>query len=574
MNWYTDINALKKLAKNNTSTSTMNIALLGESATQFFNTAIKGYGANGNIKVNIYEADFDALEQEIYNPSSEIYKPDTQALVIQLSCKKFQSNFNKAERFTGFAQEQFNYIFNLIEGFKSKSSAPVILLNYSLQNDFVFGNYGSKLNNSLYNQLLAANKSLQEFAVKHSNVFIVDLPSIQMQLGNNIFFDEKLYVNAELEYSLDAVSAISKHITDILLALKGQFKKCVITDLDNTLWGGVIGDDGMENIEIGKLGTGKAFTQFQYFLKALTQRGIILAVCSKNTESIAKEPFEKHTDMVLRLKDVAIFVANWERKDDNIKQIKETLNIGYDSMVFFDDNPFERSIVKQSFPDITVPELPEAPEEWLPFIYSLNLFETTTISETDKDRTAQYQQAFELKKQESSFGNYNEFLESLQMQCIVAPFNNFNTPRVAQLIQRSNQFNLRTIRLTEVQVQAIAVDENYKTFTFSLSDKHTDHGLIGIVLLKKEENNLFIENWIMSCRVLKRGMENFILNTIYMYAQTNNFTTVTGEYIATPKNEIVKNLYADLQFQQKENLWQLDVADFNPSINFISTIAP
>ena len=187
--------------------------------------------------------------------------------------------------------------------------------------------------------------------------------------------------------SIDALPLVGSRTLDILCAIKGDFKKCIILDLDNTTWGGVIGDDGMENIQVGSLGIGKAFTEFQYWVKKLKSRGIIVSVCSKNTESVALEPFEKHPEMVLQLDDISVFVANWENKADNIRHIQSILNIGFDSMVFIDDNPFERNIVRENLPEVTVPEMPEDPAEYLEYLYKLNLFETVSHSKLDKDRT-------------------------------------------------------------------------------------------------------------------------------------------------------------------------------------------
>ena len=284
------------------------------------------------------------------------------------------------------------------------------------------------------------------------------------------------------------------HVLSILCAVEGRFKKCLVLDLDNTIWGGVVGDDGWENIQVGHgLGIGKAFTEFQEWVKKLKNRGIIIAVCSKNDESKAKEPFEKNPEMVLKLDDIAVFVANWENKADNIRTIRDILNIGFDSMVFLDDNPFERNMVREHVPDVTVPELPEDPGEYLEFLYTQNLFETASYNEGDKDRTRQYQVEAKRVSLQRSFTNEADFLKSLNMVSEVGGFNKFNTPRVAQLSQRSNQFNLRTVRYTDTEISAIEADERYVTFSFTLSDKFGDNGLICVVIGEKQDmGTLFI----------------------------------------------------------------------------------
>jgi FkbH-like protein len=276
--------------------------------------------------------------------------------------------------------------------------------------------------------------------------------------------------------------------------------------------------------------------------------------------------------MVLKLVDIAVFVANWENKADNIRHIQQILNIGFDSMVFLDDNPFERNIVRENIPAITVPELPEDPADYLEYLYSLNLFETVSYSGEDSKRTKQYQEEAQRSLVQTSFTNEDDFLKSLDMISVVEPFTKFNTPRVAQLSQRSNQFNLRTIRYSESDIERMASDPAIFPFTFTLTDKFGDNGLIAVIILKKEnEVTLFIDTWFMSCRVLKRGMEDFTLNTLVNFAKGKGFRYLKGEYIPTEKNGMVKDHYKNLGFQLDGNFWVLDVEYHeNKIINYIT----
>ncbi|MHC4183499.1 MAG: HAD-IIIC family phosphatase, partial [Planctomycetota bacterium] len=319
----------------------------------------------------------------------------------------------------------------------------------------------------------------------------------------------------------------------------------------------------------GDLGIGKAFTEFQKWIRQLKQRGIILAVCSKNYEHTAKEPFEKHPDMVLTLDDFAVFVANWNTKVDNIRYIQSVLNIGFDSIVYCDDNPAEREIVRTYIPDITVPELPEDPAEYQLYLSSLNLFETASYSHEDAKRTKQYQEEAKRKEIQTQFSNEDDFLKSLEMFSTVNPFDTFTIPRIAQLTQRSNQFNLRTIRYTEDELINIAGNNEYHTVAFTLEDKFGDYGLISILILKEANQALFIDTWIMSCRVLKRNMECFILNNIVALARKNGYNYIVGEYLPTPKNELVKDLFKELGFKCKKDKWRLDVRSYENKLNYI-----
>ena len=568
-----NIAQLKKNLKNDFSNlKTIKVALLGDSATQFFFQALRGTGYDYGFDLQIWEADFNQIERQVFDPSSELYEYKPELVIIFHSTHKLLGKYNKLkpEQHSSFATDQLAGIENIVISLNEKLTTKIIYYNYTEINDSVFGNYANKTESSFLFQLRKLNYELMLFAVKQSNFYLIDLATIQNQMGKANFFQPSVYINTEMVLSLDALPPVAASTLDLIGAMYGKFKKCLILDLDNTMWGGIIGDDGLENIQIGSLGIGKAFTEFQYWIKKLKNRGIILAVCSKNTESVAKEPFEKHPDMVLRLDDIAVFIANWDNKADNIRQIQSILNIGFDSMVFLDDNPFERNIVRENIPDITIPELPEDPADYLEYLYTLNLFETVSFSNEDSERTKLYQIEAKRTVTQKSFTNEDEFLKSLNMLSLVEPFNKFNTPRVAQLSQRSNQFNLRTIRYTEADIEQMASAADCFTFTFNLVDKFGDNGLICVVILKKQNGeSLFIDTWFMSCRVLKRSMENFVLNTIARFAKEHKYAVLTGEYIATAKNEMVANHYQILGFEKRDNYWDLKLEEFTERKSFI-----
>lgn len=565
---------LKKNLKNDFYLlKTIKLAVLGDTATQFLTQAIRGLGYDKDFDIQIWEADFNQIEQQISDSDSELYAFQPELVLIFQSSHKLLSKYNKLkpEAHSSLALQELESIDFMTSTLTSQLDCKIIYYNYTEIDDAVFGNYAQKIESSFLFQLRKLNFELMAFAVQHPNFYLADLSSIQNQIGKTNFFQSSIYINTEMVLSLDTIPIVASRTLDIIESLHGKFKKCVIIDLDNTTWGGIIGDDGIENIQIGTLGIGKAFTEFQYWIKKLKNRGIIVAVCSKNTESIAKEPFEKHPDMVLRLEDISIFVANWENKADNIRHIQSILNIGFDSMVFLDDNPFERNIVRENLPEVTVPELPEDPAEYLEYLYTLNLFETVSFSEEDSERTKMYQIEAQRAKFQQKFTNEEDFLQSLNMVSLVEPFNKFNQPRVAQLSQRSNQFNLRTVRYTDADVEKIGDSENHSTFTFTLEDKYGDNGLICVIILKKEnQQTAFIDTWFMSCRVLKRTMENFVLNTIVAFCNQNGFGMLKGEYIPTTKNEMVANHYSNLGFTQTEDFWQLKVADYIPKKTYIS----
>ena len=569
-----DFSQLKKNLKNNFSNlKNIKVAVLGDTATQFLIQALRGTGYDLGFNLQIWEADFNQIERQVFDTGSELYEFNPEVLVIFQSSHKLLAKYNKLnpEQYSSLAAAQLDLIEHICSTINSNLNAKIIYYNYTEINDAVFGNYANKIELSFLFQLRKLNFGLMELATRQSNFYPCDISSIQNQVGKTAFFQTSIYINTEMVLSLDVLPEIAAKTLDLITALYGKFKKCLIMDLDNTMWGGVIGDDGLENIQIGALGIGKAFTEFQYWIKKLKNRGIILAVCSKNTESIAKEPFEKHPDMVLHLEDIAVFVANWDNKADNIRHIQSILNIGFDSMVFLDDNPFERNIVRENLPEVTVPELPEDPADYLEYLYPLNLFETVSFSNEDTERTKQYQVEAQRTVLQKNFTNEADFLQSLHMLSLVEPFNKFNTPRVAQLSQRSNQFNLRTVRYTEADIETLSQSADFNTFCFTLEDKFGDNGLICVIILQKEnDSTLFIETWLMSCRVLKRGMENFTFNTIVNAAKEKGCTYIKGEYIPTAKNEMVKEHYKKLGFEEKDNFWWLDVTKYDNKQCFIN----
>lgn len=551
----------KKLRNDFSHFEPVRLAVLGDTATQFLAQAIRAAGFDHHLDCRLWEADFDQVERQVFDANSELYLFDPQVILLFHSTHKLLAQYDKlpsAEQ-QFLADRRLQTVEKLVRAIENKGNAKIIYYNYPEIDDAVFGNFANKTPSSFLFQLRRLNYNLMEYAAAQPNFHLVDLSSIQNHLGKGNLFQPSLYVNTDMVLDLDALPLLAARTISCIGALFGRIKKCLILDLDNTLWGGIIGDDGIENLQLGQLGIGKAFTEFQYWVKKLQRRGIILAVCSKNTEGIAKQAFNDHPDMVLHLDDFAVFIANWENKAANIRRIQATLNIGFDSMVFLDDNPAERAQVREALPTLTVPELPEDPASYLEHLYPLGLFETASLSQEDAQRTKHYQLQAARETSSSNFPDEAAFLQSLAMRSTVSPFNTFNTPRVAQLTQRSNQFNLRTVRYSEADIQKLAASPNHYTFSFTLEDKFGDNGLIAVLILQKETaDTVFIDTWLMSCRVLKRGMEEFTLNTVVSFAKDHGVRWLKGEYRPTAKNELVKDHYQRLGFGPSGDHWLLD----------------
>ncbi len=473
-----------------------------------------------------------------------------------------------------FSNTEIKRINDLVE--KLSSNIPgvkVILANFMELDDAVFGQYSNKTKMSFLYQIRSLNFEIMTLAVSNANLFICDISALTSVFGHVAAINNRDYVNSDMALTLDFLPNVAKGVVDIVEAASGAAKKCLILDLDNTLWGGIIGDDGIENIQIGNLQQGKAFTEIQYWARELSRRGILLAICSKNDVDIAKIPFEKHPDMILSLDDISIFVANWDSKVDNIKKIKEFLNISYDAIVFIDDNPYERGVVRCHLPDIVIPDLPEDPADYLTFLWGLNLFETVSYTLDDAERTAYFQQELKREINQSSFTDERDFLRRLGMHCEINTFTKFNIPRAAQLLQRSNQFNLRTIRYTERELENFSTSGDFLCLTFSVDDQFGSYGLVSLIIGRLQGDSLFIDTWVMSCRVLKRGLENLVLKSIFESARHHNLQYIRGEYIRTAKNELVKCHYSNLGFTDAGNgQWTLDLRGYVLREHFFTVV--
>ena len=552
-------------------------ALLGDCATQLLATAIRGYALEMNLPLRVFEADYDQIDAQLMDTGSEFYAFAPETVLLYRCTEKLYERFVRTplDARAAFAETEIEKIRAEWARVQHGTKADILFFAFLPMDDGVFGSYALREGSAFPYQLLKLNYLLAEAAREAGNVRLIDLEPIRAHMGYDAFHDPKLYAIAKIPISTQALPAVASRVVDAILARKGRFHKCAIVDLDNTLWGGVIGDDGLEGIQIGELGQGHAFTEFQTWLKELKNRGVMLAVCSKNDEANAKEPFLRHPEMVLKLDDFSAFVANWEDKASNIRRIQKELNIGLDSMVFFDDNPFERNLVRTMLPEVEVPELPEDPAEYTAFARMQNLFDTNSYSDEDRVRTERYLAEKSRTELSAGIDNYDDYLKALGMKAVCAPFDAFHIPRIAQLTQRSNQFNLRTVRYSEQEIEEIAANPRYITRYYTLRDRFGEHGLIAVVILEKRENELFVNEWLMSCRVLKRGMEQFIADSILRAAREAGVARVVGEYIPTPKNAMVKDLYASMGFRPLgDGLYEARVDDYQNHQTFITEEKP
>src|SRR5262245_31118409 len=396
-------------------TRTLRVAVLSDSAPQLLTPLFKTLLSLNVVRADIYEA-YGRAELEMLDPHSSLYafSPDV-VVIANATFGLRQSFYSRSDRRASFVSEQIEACASAWAACRERSNATIIQTNYVIPPDKLFGSYDSQVGSSFVAAVVRLNQRLAEQAQRTAGVFICDVDHLAAYHGRKHWLNEKMWLLAAAYCSFEYLPHAGQSVVDIMLSLGGEGVKCVVLDLDNTLWGGFIGEDGLDGIRIGHLGDGEAYTHFQHFLLALKERGILLAVCSKNNPETALQPFRAHPEMVLKEHDIVAFAANWESKAENIRHISETLNVSLGSIVFVDDNPAERGVVRDALPDVIVPELPEEPAEYVRCLAALNLFEATSHSSLDTERTDLYRVEVQRKLAERSFSGPEDHLRSLEM---------------------------------------------------------------------------------------------------------------------------------------------------------------
>jgi FkbH-like protein len=562
----------KNLKKDYGAFPKLRVALLSDQAAQYPARALRAVAYEYRIDAEIYEAPFDSVEAEALDPSSELYAFDPNVVVVFPTVENIRARYYETdpELRAVYGGEETERWLAVADSIAERSSAHVILCNLLEIDDGLYGSYAASYPLSLLAVVRSVNDGFAAGVAVRSGIGLADIASLAAQEGLKRARDDRMYYLSSSPFSQEFLFAAMDRVMSYIAALRGNVKKCLVTDLDNTLWGGVVGDIGVENIEIGELGLGKAYSDLQSWIKELSRRGVAVCVCSKNDEKTAKEPFLIHPDMKLRLDDIAVFKANWLDKARNIRGIAKALNIGLDSMVFIDDNPAERGLVRSRLPDVTVPELPRDATFVLSFLQSANLFETISLSDEDAKRTEMYRSAGERETAREKAGSVDEYLRGLDMRCRIRPFDEYSLPRVAQLTQRTNQFNLRTRRYTRADIEKFAGDSSYVTMAASLRDAYGDYGIIGVAILKETPGGtLFLDTWLMSCRAVKRGVEEFFFNHIVKAAAEKGYGAIEAEYLPTAKNGPVKDLLEDMGFEDRSGVMTLATGDYKPKETFV-----
>jgi len=561
-------------------TKPIRLALLGSSTMAHLHPAIRVAGLRRGLWISIYENDYGQYWQELTDPSSALHEFKPDVVLFALDPHHLAAGVGAALDKTE-AEHAFEEVRDRIrECWRLAREAfhcPVIHQAPLPLHPTVLGNNEHRLPGSRQALITRLNYALRALAEEDA----VDLLALDARAaidGLKAWHDPALWHRAKQEISPAAAPMYGELLVRLLAAKQGRSAKCLVLDLDNTVWGGVVGDDGLEGLVLGQgSALGEAFVAFQEYARELSRRGVILAVCSKNDEANAVEPFEKHPEMVLKRHDVASFVANWNDKASNLRAIAEELNIGIDSLVFVDDNPFERTLVRRELPMVAVPEVGDDPATFAQTLADAGYFEALTVTEEDRARGQQYQGNRQRERLKASTTDLDSYLRSLEMELIWRRFDKVGLQRTVQLINKTNQFNLTTRRYTEEDV--LAIMENSRAFGLQLRllDRFGDNGIIAIVIGKMNgAEDLVIDTWLMSCRVLGRQVEATTLNLIAETAKRLGARRLIGEYLPTKKNGMVKDHYAKLGFtvvdsrEDSGSRAVLELPTFAPAATFIT----
>jgi FkbH-like protein len=528
------------------------LALIGNGTLELLVPILVATAARHGVGLECIHAAYGQMTQEALDPSSRINSSQPDAVLLAVDYRglplQFIAGDAAAERADiDSAVAQINTI---REGIRLHCGAVVIVQTVAPPPETLFGGFDCIVPGTPRRLIERLNHAITE-SVAGTNDLVLDVARLAETVGLGTWHSPALWNLAKLPFDDSCLPIYADHLMRLIAALRGRSRKCLILDLDNTVWGGVIGDDGLEGIKIAQGdATGEAHLAVQQLALSLRRRGIVLAVSSKNTDEIARAPFREHPEMLLKEEHFAVFQANWNDKATNIKAIAEELSLGLDAMVFLDDNPVERALVRQVLPQVAVPELPEDPAWYARTLAAAGYFESIAFSAEDRARADMYQSNARRVALQSQAGDLDAYLASLGMEILFAPFDRVGRARISQLINKSNQFNLTTRRYSEAEVAAAEEESEVFTLQVRLVDRFGDNGMISVVICRPDRSGVWaIDTWLMSCRVLGRRVEQMVLREIILHARESGLQTLIGTYHPTEKNGLVRDHYHKLGFE-------------------------
>jgi FkbH-like protein len=556
----------------------LRIALLGGVTTDFLKQPLELELESFGLQAELFASDYGTYVHELLDADSATteFAPDIAIVLVNyFNITDWPSVGDAPGRVDSLVERVCESWLGACETFHARTDSEIILSNLHLLPVRDSGNLGCRLVWDPNRFLRQVNVALSRKAPPY--VHLLDVEMLSSIYGIDNWFDVRFWHHSKQPVSFACLIPFVRNVSGMVAALRGRTAKCVVLDLDNTIWGGVVGDDGIEGLKIGEGDAeSEAFKGFQRYLLSLKQRGILLAVSSKNEYANALAPFEKLTEMVLKREDFVAFKAGWGPKPDALREIASELNIGLDALVFVDDNPAERELVRQSLPQVKVVELSGDPAEYPMLLDRSGWLETIRITDEDRKKTDQYRDNIERNALQDQHVSYEAYLRSLNQRATIRAFDFEHLDRIAQLINKTNQFNLTTRRTSRSEVESLLDRADVVTAYVRLSDRFGDNGIISVFYGHLEGNSLVIDQWLMSCRVFKRGVEYLLARHVIDRARSLGVESVRGTYIPTDKNTIVKEFYADLGFKQDKTqqdgttTWILKPDDFKSVTVYIA----
>lgn len=560
----------KELLSGKNSFIDKKIAVLGGSTTHDIISITELFLLNCGIRPIFYESEFGQWWQDAMFCPQELLEFSPDVVFIHTSSRNitsFPAVSDSDEQTDKLLDAEFARFESAWQALKDKFGSVIIIQNnFELPYFRLLGNSDTSNKRGHTNFINRLNMKFADYAAANSGFYINDINYLSADYGLSRWSAPFYWHMYKYCLALDAIPEFSFNLASIVKSIYGKNKKALALDLDNTLWGGVVGDDGVEGIEIGhETSMGQVYSEFQKYLKDVSSIGITLNVNSKNEHENAMAGLN-HPESTLKPKDFIVIKANWETKDRNLFAIAKELNIGTDSIVFIDDNPAERAMVTASLPETEAPDI-GSPESYIGILDRSRFFEVTELSSDDVKRNEMYRQNAARAAEQTQFADYGDYLRSLNMKAVIRDFEPVYIPRIAQLTNKSNQFNLTTLRISESEMENISKDDRYIRLYGKLSDKYGDNGVITVVIGQKENDKLHIKLWLMSCRVLKRDMELAMLDSLVDAAKAQGIKKLYGYYYKTAKNAMVKEFYATLGFKklsetEDSSEWELDISDY------------
>jgi FkbH-like protein len=543
------------------------LGLVSNATVKLLSPAISASALRYGLDLSIIEAEYDQVIQTATDLNSSVVAAKPNAILLALDYNGYR---DLRPRTQGDPASAMSYFTALRDGLRQHYRGTLIFQTVPCPPDLLFGSLDVRLEQTQRSRIDRFNRDMVD-AIRESSDVVFDVAGLANSIGGQHWFDSPQWFMAKLPFAQRYVPIYADWCARLIGALAGKSRKCLVLDLDNTLWGGVIGDDGIENIVLGQgSAAGEAFLAIQQMALDLRERGIMLAVSSKNEDRIARAVFQTHPEMLLKEDHISVFQANWSDKASNLEAIAEALNIGLDSLVFVDDNPVERRQVRQALPQVAVPELGEDPALYPRYVMGAGYFEAIAFLDADRRRVEQYQANAKRAALQSNARDLNSFLASLEMVMTSGPFDKAGRSRITQLINKSNQFNLTARRYTEADVEQVGSDPHALTFQVRLADSFGDNGMISVIIARDTGGAWEIDTWLMSCRVLGRGVEQAVLNELVAQVRHAGASRLVGVYRPTDRNEMVAEHYRKLGFDHVETrpdgatIWSLDVIRYEP----------